>query len=96
MGMGKHLEPEITIAAFLWCRGLQFLGCVPDCDRHNRLLFEFEDQGGRATGLRREFLNGGQVAAKQYAAALSDLKSQLYDAKDRNGQGHGQQRRNWR
>jgi hypothetical protein len=70
MGTGTFNESEITIAAFLWCRGLVFLGCVPDDDRRNHLLFEFEDQEGRATGLRREFLNCGQVAAKQYAAAL--------------------------
>lgn len=87
----KHRESEITIAAFLWCRGLQFLGCSPDSDRRNRLLFEFEDKDGLAAGLRREFLNGGEVAAKQYAAALSDLKAQLYAAKDGNGYGKGQQ-----
>lgn len=89
--MRIHSEPEITIAAFLWCKGLQFLGCVPDCDRRNHLVFEFEDEGERAVGLTREFLNGGQVAAKQYAAALSDLKAQLYSAKD--GNGHGQHRK---
>lgn len=93
MGMDTHKEPEITIAAFLWCGGLQFLGCAPDSDRHNRLLFEFEDKDGLAAGLRREFLNGGQVAAKQYAAALSELKAQLYAAKDGDGNG---KHRNWR
>lgn len=91
--MGTYKEPEITIAAFLWCKGLQFLGCVPDGERRNRFLFEFEDQVGRATELRREFLNSGQVIAKQYAAALSDLKSQLYSAKDGDGNG---KRRNYR
>lgn len=89
--MGTHQEPEITIAAWLWCKGFQFLGCIPDTERRNRFLFEFEDKDGLAAGLRREFLNGGQVAAKQYAAALSDLKAQLYSAKDGNGYGKGQQ-----
>ena len=86
-----HAEGELPIAAFLWCKGLQFLGCIADSDRHNRFLFEFEDRERLAAALRREFLNGGQVAAKQYAAALSDLKAQLYSAKDGNGYGQGQQ-----
>lgn len=91
--MGTHREPEITIAAFLWCQGLQFLGCVSDSDRHNRFMFEFDDPEGLVSGLRREFLNGGQVGAKQYAAALADLKAQLYSAKDGNGNGQQAPRR---
>jgi hypothetical protein len=91
--METYKEPEITIAAFLWCKGLQFLGCMPDSDRRNRLLFEFEDPEGLAVGLRREFLNSGQVPAKQYAAALADLKAQLYSAKDGNGDGKRQQQK---
>jgi hypothetical protein len=93
MGMDKrtHTEGEISIAAFLWCRGFKFAGCVPDDHRRGRLLFAFEDEEGGATQARIEFLNGGQCSAKDFAAALADLKSQLYEAKDGNGYGKGQQ-----
>ncbi len=67
--------------------GFKFAGCVADDHRRGRLLFAFEDDEGRATQARIEYLNGGEVAAKEYAAALSDLKSQLYEAKDGNGNG---------
>ena len=95
MGMEKktHTEGELPIAAFLWCRGFKFAGCVSDDHRRGRLLFAFEDDEGRATQARIEYLNGGQVAAKEYAAAFSDLKSQLYSAKDGDGNG---ERRNYR
>lgn len=91
MGMEKrtHAEGELPIAAFLWCRGFKFVGCAPDDHRRGRLLFAFEDDEGQAAQARIEFLNGGQVAAKEYAAALSDLKAQLYAAK--NGDGDGKQ-----
>jgi hypothetical protein len=94
MDMSTHKEPEITIAAFLWCRGFSFVGCLPDEHRRGRLFFAFEDSDGKASQVRVEFLNGGLVAAKQYAAALADLKAQLYSAKD--GNGNGQQLRNKR
>jgi hypothetical protein len=93
MGMDKrtHTEAELPIAAFLWCRGFKFVGCVPDDHRSCRLLFAFEDDEGNATHARIEYLNGGQCSAKDFAAALTNLKSQLYEAKDGNGYGKGQQ-----
>src|SRR5450755_2777685 len=93
MGMEKimHTEGELAMAAFLWCRGFKFVGCVPDDHRRGRLLFAFEDDEGQAAHARIEFLNGGQCSAKEFAAALANLKSQLYEAKDGNGYGNGQQ-----
>jgi hypothetical protein len=91
MDKRTHTEGELPIAAFLWCLGFKFIGCVPDDHRRGRLLFAFEDDEGRASQARIDYLNGGQVGAKEYAAAFSDLKSQLYSAKDGNGYGKGQE-----
>lgn len=89
-----HREGELPIAAFLWCRGFKFIGCVPDDYRRGRLLFAFEDSDGTASQARIEYLNGGQCSAKEFAAALASLKSQLYEAK--NGTGDGKQNQHWR
>ena len=86
-----HMEGELTIAAFLWCRGFKFVGCLPDEHRKGRLLFAFEDEDAQLSQVRLEFLNGGQCSAKDFAAALANLKSQLYEAKDGNGYGKRQQ-----
>ena len=82
-----HAEGELPIAAYLWCKGFQFVRRVPDDHRRGRLLFAFEDSENRASQARIEYLNGGQCSAKKFAAALANLKSQLYEAKDGNGYG---------
>lgn len=89
-----HAEGELPIAAYLWCKGFRFVRCVADDHRRGRLLFAFEDDEGRAAQARIDFLNGGQCVAKEYAVALSNLKSELYAAKD--GDGDGKQKRGWR
>lgn len=85
--MRTYLEADISAAAYLWCQGLAFLGCVDDPSRPGRLRFEFDDPEGIAGLAAREFVNGGTVCARDYAAALSRLKTQLYTSKG-NGNGH--------
>jgi hypothetical protein len=82
-----HREGELPVAAYLWCWGFKFIGCVPDDRRRGRLLFAFQDKEGQAAEARIDFLNGGRCSAKDFAAAMANLKSQLYEAKDGNGNG---------
>jgi len=85
-----HLEPEITAAAYLWCRGFDFLGCAGDPMRPQHKQFEFADPQEKAAETAREFWNGGTVPARDYAAALARLKTQLYNSK---GYGNGNRNR---
>ena len=83
--MNEYLESDLNQAAYLMARGYRFLG-VRESGRTGRFLFRFEDAARVAVG---DFVNDGLIPARSFAAAISNLKTQLYTAKDRKGNDNG-------
>ncbi len=70
---------DLPVAAFLRARGMPLTDVEWEGER-GVLVFENE---GECRALAREFVRGAQVAANEYAKALSELKSALFGARRR-------------
>jgi hypothetical protein len=70
------LEP----AAFLWVRGLRFVGVepMPHPRSPNHVVFKFHDPEGLAEQQLSAYQLGAEVAALHYALALKRLKDQIF------------------
>jgi len=70
------LEP----AAFLWVKGLQFLGVepMPNHRNPNHVVFKFLAPEGLAEQQLSDYELGAEVAALQFALALKRLKDQIF------------------
>jgi hypothetical protein len=84
-----YLESDLHIAAYLLAKGFRFDGLELV---GSRFSFKFGDCGdAAATGesAKREYRNGGLVPARDFAAAIQELKGYLYAAKNGNGRNYG-------
>jgi len=71
---------RLDVAAFLIVRGFQ----IARVDfEGNTAVFIFDDPQQRAEVTMREFYNGGQVAASEYAAAQKRTRDLMWEAKRR-------------
>jgi hypothetical protein len=75
--MDSHLERDIFAAAFLIVNGCKLESLEPT----GRFRYGFRFSNGHATSLVQDFYNHAECSARDYAAALRDLKGQLYQQK---------------
>ncbi len=87
-----HLESDLHIASFLLARGFRFLGLELVGSRY---AFKFEshedsasDAEGRVAAAIQEYVKGGLISAREFAAAIQQLKTALYAEKYKNGNGN--------
>jgi hypothetical protein len=71
---------ELEPSAFLWAKGLRFVGIAPAPTPTNpkHVVFKFHDPEEQC---RRELLayeTGAQISAQQFALALKQLKDQIF------------------
>jgi hypothetical protein len=82
---GEYLESDLNQAAYLMARGFRFLG-VRESGHGGRFLFCFEDAARSSVS---DYINDGPIPARSFAAAITNLKTQLYAAKERRDNGNG-------
>jgi len=71
---------RLDVAAFLLVRGFQ----IAHVDlAGGTATFTFNDPEQRAECVMREFYNGGQVAASEYAGAQKQVRDLMWEAKRR-------------
>jgi hypothetical protein len=87
----EYLESDLSMASYLFARGFKLLGLTLVGTRYS---FKFEDCGafGNAASAIQEYRKGALIPARDFAAAIQQLKSLLYAEKFRNGNGHGNHR----
>jgi|HubBroStandDraft_3_1064219.scaffolds.fasta_scaffold491399_1 hypothetical protein len=89
----EYLESDLSMASFLLVRGFKLLGLELIGTRYS---FKFEDDAasGDAASAIQEYHKGALIPARDFAAAIQQLKGTLYAAKyqNRNGNGHGNER----
>ena len=69
---------RLDVAAFLLVRGFQI--ALVDL-AGGTATFTFNDPEQRAEAVTREFYNGGQVAASEYAGAQKQVRDLMWEAK---------------
>ncbi len=80
----EYLESDLNMASYLLARGFKLLGLELVGTRYS---FKFEDSGDAATATK-EYRTGALISAREFAAAIQQLKSVLYQEKFRNGNGN--------
>jgi hypothetical protein len=70
---------DLECSAFLWARGVKFLGIdlSPTPNNPNRVAFHFYDPNELCRHELIAFRNGAAIHAQQYAVALKLLKDQV-------------------
>jgi hypothetical protein len=70
------LEPS----AYLWARGVRFVGIDPLPTPHNpnHVVFRFHDPDGLCRQELLAYDRGALIPAQQYALALKQLKDQIF------------------
>jgi hypothetical protein len=74
----QHRTTRLDVAAFLIVRGFQIARV--DIDGATA-TFVFDDPKGEADSVTREFYNGSQVAASEYAAAQKRTRDLMWEAR---------------
>ena len=89
-----HLENDLYQAAFLLARGIPLNGLQ---QVGTRFVFAFDNVSGKAAEAVLDYARGATIAAREYAAAIAQTKTQLYSAKfGSNGTKHERTSRNGR
>ena len=85
-----HLESDLHIASFLLARGFKFLGLHLVGTRY---AFQFEEDAasGDVASAIQEYTRGAVISAREFAASIQRLKSALYTAKFKDGNGNERQ-----
>jgi hypothetical protein len=70
------LEPS----AYLWARGVRFVGVDPSPTPNNpkHVVFQFHDPDGLCERELAAYGRGAEISAQQYALALKQLKDQIF------------------
>jgi hypothetical protein len=83
----EHLESDLNMASYLLAKGFEFLGLELVGTRYS---FKFEDPNGVAVASAiQEYRKGALIPARDFAAAIQQLKGALYAAKYQNRNGNG-------
>jgi|ERR1700687_1282138 len=71
---------DLASSAFLWARGVRFVGLEPSPtpENPNRIAFRFHDANGLCRYEVLAFQKGVAIPAQQYALALKLLKDQIF------------------
>lgn len=76
--MQNHLESDLYQAAYLIARGIPLNDLQPI---GSRIIFAFDNTDGRATAAAKEYTQGASLPARDFAHAIAETKTRLYQAK---------------
>src|SRR5689334_2888781 len=71
---------ELEPSAYLWARGVRFIGidASPTPSNPNHVVFRFHDPDGLCEQELLAYQRDAQIPAQQYALALKQLKDQIF------------------
>lgn len=73
-----HLESDLYQAAYLIARGIPLNDLQPI---GSRIIFAFDNSEGQATAAVKEYAHGASLPAREFAHAIAETKTRLYQAK---------------
>src|SRR5215472_3239525 len=76
--MQDHLESDLYQAAYLIARGIPLNELQPI---GSRIIFAFDDSDGQASAAVKEYAQGASLPAREFAHAIAQTKTRLYQAK---------------
>ena len=79
-----HLENDLYAAAFLLAVGIPLTDIRPV---GSRVVFVFDNADGQASSTVRAYTVGATIPAREYAAAILQTKTMLYEKKFQNSKG---------
>jgi hypothetical protein len=79
-----HLESDLYQAAYLIARGIPLNELQPI---GSRIIFAFDNSDGQAAAAVKEYAQGASLPARDFAHALVETKTRLYQAKFQNQKG---------
>jgi hypothetical protein len=82
--MQDHLESDLYAAAFLIARGIPLNDLQPI---GSRIIFAFSNADGQASAAAKEYAQGASLPARDFAHAIVETKTRLYEAKFQNQKG---------
>lgn len=78
MTQTDHLESDLYQAAYLIWRGIPLTDLQPI---GSRIIFSFDNSDGQATSAVKEYSQGASLPAREFAQAIAETKTRLYQAK---------------
>lgn len=78
MTQTDHLESDLYQAAYLIARGIALNELQPI---GSRIIFAFDNADGQAAAAVKEYAQGASLPAREFAQAISETKTRLYQAK---------------
>jgi hypothetical protein len=78
MTQTEHLESDLYQAAYLIARGIPLNNLQPI---GSRIIFAFDDRDGQASNAVKEYAQGASLPAREFAHAIAQTKTRLYEAK---------------
>jgi hypothetical protein len=71
---------DLESSAYLWARGVRFVGIdpLPTASNPNDVVFRFHDPDGLCKRELMAYNRGALIPAQQYAVALRQLKDQIF------------------
>lgn len=79
-----HLESDLYQAAYLIARGVPLNDLQPI---GSRIIFSFDNHDGQAAAAVKEYSEGASLPAREFANAIAQTKTKLYQAKFENQKG---------
>ncbi len=76
--MQNHLESDLYQAAYLIARGIPLNELQPI---GSRIIFAFDNSDGQAAAAVKEYAQGASLPAREFAHAIAQTKTRLYEAK---------------
>jgi hypothetical protein len=84
MTQTDHLENDLYAAAFLLAVGVPLTDIRPV---GSRCVFVFDNADGQASNTARGYTGGATIPAREFAAAIIQTKTMLYETKFQNSKG---------
>lgn len=78
MTQTDHLESDLYQAAYLLWRGIPLTNLQPI---GSRIIFAFDNSDGQAAVAVKEYAQGASLPAREFAHAIAETKTRLYQAK---------------
>jgi hypothetical protein len=79
-----HIENDLYAAAFLLAVGIRLTDIRPVC---SRVVFVFDNADGQGSSMVRAYTGGATIPAREFAAAIVQAKTMLYETKFQNSKG---------
>lgn len=84
MDQKQFSDSDITFAAFLWTRGIEFVGLKSNPHRSGQQLFVFNTTEKDFREMKAAYLNDGVVPAKEFYQNWRTLRKMVSEASEGN------------